>query len=454
MKKLLVALIVSVIALPVSAEDTALLPEVQQIIDSTVPMSEYDLNNNAYAALMAMDAPETVKDYKQIGKEIVSHNDQQIIQAVKQRQLMHTISAKSTRDYYKTPLVFNNTINDKPYILACNDLTNQHCVTDTIQDAAIVNVLLKRNKLLLERYQDIIKMPVYKMNYMQDATPVPTYPLNLSSLRLAQALLMIDQGQVEKGLAIIEEEITFAKRILNSDQIGLIDVMVTVRQLSRSYHVINGLLNSDKLATPESIATLQRLLQPLTAKEQQAIARGLETETKIILLGFYTHSDASYKPNTTTNLYYQKILPFKEKTAKLILPQAADYYQQSIINPTETKKLTPIEILTIYGEDNYTGGFLESRLPAEHNNDLYRFYDLVSYLDLVNTQLKIKQAGIDKTQVANYLKEQNARNLYSHQPYSWDEQQQTLTTSKLAEYMGEDGKQQQFTITISLPTAK
>lgn len=464
--KSIFAVIAVVIATPtIMAESkTELLPEVKEILE--VKFDEKNIEQNAYVALLAINAPEG-SDYKEIGKKTVIANNKQIREAIAKQDVNLIEKGINPKNYFqdKPALTVNMTISGETYKFPCNQLNNYQCLTQLTKRQAEIEQLFISNKVLLTRYSEAIKLPEFNTPPMMASTYTPSFSevLNLSKLRLSEAVFLINNGEVEAGLDILQQDITFAKRILIGKSAS-IDQMIACRQLLTTYHVISELLDSPQLANQFNNPKLLTLLKPFSVKEQQGLANSFAIERNQILYHLAAYNSdqleselgkkwfekeigvsnlvLSYDRNASLNMYYHKVEPAIE-IAMLTLPNASENYLVHLKDKPEYVDLTGKEIYQQYGNDNFVGRVLVQLALPDPKRYIERFYNLNNYLTLVNIKLHIKKANISKEQIPDFLVKlgEKAQNPYSKQSFIWSADTQVLSSEWLGDVMGKDDGQ-------------
>lgn len=420
-------------------------PPVANILEHSLDIDEQAMQQNAYVSFMGIHAPEDT-DYFLLGKQIILNNQQTIKAAIASNDFKPRHSGYQRKYYNQNrELQLDYGLSEKDYQFPCRYLTDHNCTQKIIEQTNDIVQLAEKNHILLERYKQIVKLPNYDGYYTSLKAPTLNYGnmMRLADLRLAEASLLIYENQLSEGFQILQEEVDFYKNIL-SGQDSLIGPMIAIRQLLTIYHVIGELLDKPELASYITDNKLEQLLAPLTTQQQQAIARSLAIERNSI---FYFHFSLSneernelgffYDQNATANKTYKKFEKAIEQ-ALLTLPEITAEDLQVIAEPApEIDNIISllgylIKEKGIYFLHNLTGEILINVGASNHyHNYQYRLYDLVSYLTLINTKLAIKQANIEKQQIASWLKKQNIVNPYTQQPIIWDERQQLLITEWL-----------------------
>lgn len=464
-KPIFTAIVIAAATSTILAESkTELLPEIKEILE--VKFDEKNMGQNAYVALLAIDAPDGL-DYKEIGKKVVIANNKQIREAIAKQDVNLIEKGINPKNYFqdKPDLSVNMIIEGEAYKFPCSQLDNHQCLAQLIIKQAEIEQLFTSNKVLLTRYSEVIKLPEFNTPPMIANTYTPSFStvLNLSRLRLSEAVFLINKGEVEAGLDILQQDVTFAKRILIGKS-ALIDQMIASRQLLTTYHVISELLDSSQLTNQLNNPKLLALLKPLSVQEQQGLANAFAIERNQILyhLATYTLEQSeielgkawlekeigvsnlilSYDRNATLNMYYQKVEP-AIKMAKITLPNASENYLDHLKDKPQRVALTGKEIYQQYGNDNFIGRVLVELALPDPKRYVERFYNLNNYLTLVNTKLHIKQANISKEQMPDFLVKlgEKAKNPYSKQSFVWNADTQTLSSEWLGDDMLKDDGQ-------------
>lgn len=263
-----------------------------------------------------------------------------------------------------------------------------------------------------------------------------------SSLRQAQAIQVISQGNISQGLTILQQEINFNKRILRSNGV-FIDKMVAFRLLLTQYHTVEVLLDHPALKKHLTDAALTALLTPLTKGEQQGMARALEGELYFLvtyLQVFPINSVESifFNRTQTINKTFLMTQSFINH-AKITLPEA-QYTYQELVNYQAPQALCEggrlfclIGVYKGYGLNLFGWMFLETE-KVSYKKFIFRLYGLQSYLALINAKLLIKQQAITKLEVPAFLHRlgDKVKNLYTQGIFKWNEATSTLSTESIS----------------------
>lgn len=437
---------------------TPLLPEVKDII-TVKPINEASMDQNSYVHLMAMDAAHD--NYLSVGKNIILHTNKMLIQSIQNKTQTVLEDEKNHKIYDYNRLTPKLSINQQKYQFPCDDLNEMHCIPKALETLQLIAESIKKYKPLLTRYQQAMQQPIYdRLSPMTLSSPIPPFGLimQLSWLRQLEAIEAINQGNIQHAMTLLEQETNFAKKMLAGNS-EFIDKQVAIRMLFTQYHTISELLDHPNLQKSLMDPRLIALLNPLTLKEQQAMANGIknelasqlilfETMDEIILNDYYRnlpHNSNATKQTINTVKYYDKnqtlnsaflkqqpIINYASITlpaAQLTYPTLLNYQQKPLCKSDDPTEVCIAKIQQQHG-DNLIGGILLNITNIDHNYYLFRFYDLSSYLALIRTKLWINQQSIPKAQIPTFLSTLGnmAKNPYTQIPFKWDAQTSTLST--------------------------
>jgi hypothetical protein len=145
-----------------------------------------------------------------------------------------------------------------------------HCLARLKAAPAAARKLLAENAWLLARYESLER-------YAQLQNPLPagvdTPMLSWSSflgakrLLLTSAAIEVIAGRVDTGLARVEADALYTRRLYAQPELFLIDKMVLDRSLRESLVFAGDLMRSHSLGAAE-LASITRIAAPLTAQER------------------------------------------------------------------------------------------------------------------------------------------------------------------------------------------
>jgi hypothetical protein len=231
---LLLALIVLLVWV---RQDAPLSPEARRALDYQAP--DTPVAENAFIALVGFDAP--------AGADFMQAGAARIREAQAGKPFQTSVSSlKLTEDY-------------RYYCVRDRD---DKCLEDIRADAANIRRLLADNAELVERYRHAQSLPRY-VNTLTSDIPNSGFGIDISRLLSAAAVLDIQAGQIDQGLAFIEDELRFQRRILAAREAVLLDQLIALAGIRRQL-VLLELLNEQGLLRGQD-ARLRALLTPLEA---------------------------------------------------------------------------------------------------------------------------------------------------------------------------------------------
>lgn len=436
-------------------QKTELLPQVQAILYPEKPSDDY-LKQDIFAGLLAFDAPQGM-DYMAIGGRVIQSNFENYMQSVRERKNISPKIAIAS-DYYegKTPETLMLEVNGQPYSFPCLSRLDDDCVEQTLAQKEMINKVIEQNPILMQRYEALKQLPHYSSYTYTTNDPFPAFqPLfRIREMILAQAIFAIEEGNVEQGLAILEQERAFDEKVFLSDA-GLIDKMVTLRHWLMQVHITGVLLDYPAMKPYLATLRLQRLLAPLSTEQQKGIAKAFahdfDTSTRTVNQmshdAFVASLDSkefpegkawNFNPNKTFNLSFLMLEPLL-KRASMPIHEVSQFVlsgQATDVND-DMLKILHEESQKMGVQDNNLGiAVLERYMPGIYHNYSERFYDAQVFLALVNAKRCLLAAQVDLQDEAAVnaflagLGEQG-RNPYDQKPFKWRHQERMLGTDIL-----------------------
>ncbi len=421
-----------------NSQHEELNPKVAEAVHNSLMLDEREMEQNIFVAFLGLAVPQD--DYITVAKQVIVNNAEKIRQTINTADYSKMQLLDDVSHYYQAghKLIVNTQSLGKDYRLPCRKLSNFHCIADIVKQEQALNRRIADNKVLLDRYAYMVKLPFYNTYYSapNEIFPEFIFLINLSELRMAQAVFYINNQQVTKGLKLLNEEVSFYHKLL-AGMDGLVGSMIAIRQLFTLYHLIAELIDSPILANDLKSEQVKSLVRPLTITEQQVLARSLVMERNSFLYYFLTFTDKDhpflwrilYDRDATANKVYQQFEKAIE-IAQLTLPTAAPLPEKELNEPMSMKKL--IKQKGLFFLRNYYGEVLSDiqkiALDTRYSN---RLYDLIVYLYLVNTKLQIKQIGLKNNEITAWLANQQVVNPYTQLAIYWDAKRQCLTTDWL-----------------------
>ena len=466
-----------------------LLPEVAPIILDTQAPELDELKQNVYVGMLAIDAPEGM-DYMEIGAQVVLNNFSLFKQAMAAQSFVEGKEVDEPSKHYgdKPTLEWDFGKGNTTFQYACTRLDATGCIGETLAKKEETLALMKKesNITLMRRYEETLKYPHYQAHsYIGfDTLPRYAYQTQFSHIRLIQALFAFDEGNIDTGFGLLEEEMAFAKRMLRETD-TLVGNMITIFRLYAHYHTISALMDTPQMKPYLQDPRLLTLLAPLTVEEQKALSRSLSMERNLLLYTAYTlDADAflsemneqeistrlndfspalseaekqaflrqlkksgtvvsDYDRYSTVNMVYKSLEPILQRAGmsteevaylyaqnKLenLQEAAGKSYRKQLAHENEVRKTHPEVPL------NITGHILVGFHFPGYELYLQRFYDVQSYILLVNAKHQILSKGLESSDVDTFLKSAGkvAQNPLTGERFTWDVSTGTLSTAWLA----------------------
>lgn len=244
--------------------DGKLLPKVQEQFTLIIPKTNIAPEHNAFIAMAGfnVDTPE----------QMFPDGFKAIEVFIKKTQ--------ETPYEYNMPFVLpgNNQLSAL-YKSPCDAQTNNiNCLPEIKGQSSHIRQLLEEqqgyinNYLALQKYSQFAHILPYNIN-----SSVPYQYINsISQLLTAQAILDIQNGQIDKGMRFLINDITFYRHMLASKQKTLEDNSIFITTLTNHYFVLDRLLHSGIQLKPY-LAELEPLLAPLS-KQERSLLIPLENE--------------------------------------------------------------------------------------------------------------------------------------------------------------------------------
>lgn len=430
-------------------------PKLDSAVERVLKVSnptELEMQNNAFVGLLAIDAPENTNPQK-LGEDLVLAYTKLYEKALKKQDSSLDIK-DSIRwsNYVDAKKMLSLSFN---YPCAGLYLGDKDCITKIKQNKKEYVKIISEDYIMLNRYKKNITQPNYN-SYNDYLTIIPLDNMRkLSNLHLIEAVYAIDEGDVDKGIDILQSELNFYKRNINNTQrFDRIQLIMFTTRLRSIYYLISTLLDEKNMQDYLNSPKLEQLLRSFTESEQKILLPVLVTvrNQNLQLMYFDVNSYATderlaffsddiknlndltwykkffwrFDQIRTMNLYYNAMKPYIA-SANLVLPESSDYYRKKIKPLLNQKPMSIVEIESEY-PNNTLGNLYIKGLERQAINNYLRLYDIISYLKLVQVKLDIKKFSVPKDNIPNFLNSlgEKALNPYSKQPIKWDNEAQTI----------------------------
>lgn len=413
---------------------------------------------------MAITAPQGI-DYMEAGAKAIYENQARLREGLSTQDFsIFSSTASSPENYYdgREPLQMDMKINDSPYTFACRDLQNNQCIAETLANKEAIAALIQQNAILIERYLTISQLPYYSVDsyFYGVADIIPSYQtvIQSSDLRLAQAIIAFNSGHVDEGFTLLTQERAFAQRMLEEDK-ALIGKMIAIRMIYTQFNTLSNLLGTPVMQAYLDDVRLQALLAPLSDKAQRGLATAFETERNMGLYLFYaltgpqaleiqtiTEPNASTQPTQeqidnyaahynryiSTKFVFLQWQPYIEQASLNMEEVSQQYVTNQLQVPYEATEKQLAALLALPG--NEIGNILLETAAPNPQIHLHRFYDVQTYMALVNLKRQIINAKISTNDVTAFLEEAGAmaNNPYTQRSFDWDAQNHLLSAPWLS----------------------
>lgn len=250
--------------------DGKLLPEVQEQFSLIIPKTNIAPERNAFISMAGFNVPPTDQMFAEGLKAI-----EKVIKKTQQ-----------TPYEYNMPFILpgNNKITNL-YKSPCEaQLNNVECLVEIKMQSAQIKQLLSEQQDYISNYLAIQKHSEFAhiLPYNLSSSVPYQYISSVSQLLTAQAILDIQNGQIDKGMRFLINDITFYRHMLSSQQKTLEDTSIFAAALSNHYFVLDRLLHSGTSLKPY-IMELEPLLAPLS-KQERSLLTPLQNERNYQLI--------------------------------------------------------------------------------------------------------------------------------------------------------------------------
>ena len=436
---LLALLAIFVVALAAANwRDDPLTPAAARLLaPPALPVSDAP---NAYYVLLGMDAPDG-EDAQAAGRRIRAEIDRQFREN------------PARTDYSQPP--YNKAICSSWYDTACS-WSQFRCPWRTRVDCVAFYLTAKPRMLqgmaeqavLRQRYRQFSQIPVFVeplRHSAQEPWPNDSALMQAAEMRLVEAVLACDSGDLAAGAQILVQEIRVHRRLL-ADSSQIITKMMAVALLRRDYAVLSNAIEhwpplARQTALTEAWQPLQareydmrREIESDAAGKANLLYQALQTPARSgkFLDRLYAHFGL---PNATVNT-------LARWTAENVRsaegdPSTADARHRAAIDrmSKEASQVAPYASWRFIR--NPEGKTLLLMTHIDWTAYAERIYDLDGYIRLVALQAALQRDGVPLAQVAGYVQRAgpDLRNPYDRQPMQWDAARSMLSF---------EGRQQAF----------
>ena len=307
--------------------------------------------------------------------------------------------------------------------LTCNARTSLDCADRLIVEAGQGHGDHPRLRLLLERYDAILRESRFEEIQEADVySPVPGYGLLMTVGRMRLAM-SYQRAPTAEFLAEVGEDSRFWRTMLRDGQ-SLIAKMVALAGLRNDLEFLSALMRERELNNDE-IEVMRSVLQPLTRQEQD-IGEAFLAELRIVQLSYKPLVVALGDSSWVTGLTLQENATLNEYYLTAIMPtllraslSADEFYRRhGYERPAYTLRAFPPPLFNLGGKL-----VLKTQTPG-YQDYISRVHDLGGRMSLVLLQAEIEQSP--EQPAHSVIQSSKHRNPYTLAPMEYDPQAQTI----------------------------
>ena len=407
-----------------------LLPQASQLIEDARKPSPIPPEQNIRAAFMAFHAPRDA-DFMKLGveayKEIDSLSLYEITKGKYNLEFANSLSfvlseqlINHDKDQHSKYLIEKPILENIDNLLNCQDKT-EICLTNIGENSQWIKSILalNNNPVLIQRYQQILPLPYFYANVRtEQARENSREILQVAKLLQLKSMLDIYEGQTEKGLDGLLNEIHFHRKIISGSVDGIY-LNISIDMLNSSYRLLSMLAQENKI--PKNYyhkIVKQGILLPLSEQEQSAFIYPKKLHAQFIILNLnneWGNSSTFYYESVLKNKFLAHKLVDKNTELNNVYLTAEQYMAQASFPVTpctkekqeelesffqrenKTKKQTEQELSGIYFWRNYLGKKYRAAeiLMPVRQKEFIKLYEVCKSIDEIQKQLKITQEHTD-----------------------------------------------------------
>lgn len=346
---------------------------------------------------------------------------------------------------------------DFSYANPCQKAETANCLDQIEAESEALMASYEKNRAIVERYLQVQKMPLYVNNSSYTSFVPQLMPLiGASRLIGAKALLDIRRGDVEGGLAALEADLAFLRRIGQSSGLGLMDLTVILSLVNTHLTEISKIIEDDRIDLTGREDRLRKILE-LDFNFGSMMTAFLTTEKRHHLqsVGLLFERPSPWPQSFLENLQNRFFLFLTRKN--LTRNMAAARFDQDI---REMKALPlldfpkylarrlargPVSILAsnsrikaLYDKygllffKNYGGERFAAIAEIDHVRYAALITDVIVYSRLVRAQLELRLMPERPEDVSAALAQLGPEtwNSYTGQPFEWDHDQNVILAER------------------------
>lgn len=345
---------------------------------------------------------------------------------------------------------------EPPYKNPCLIKDGRDCLNQIEADAAAIKAAVQKNESIMERYRAVRQMPGFVNTSVDFADPVPRYQFLLDASRLngLKALLDIKQNNLEAGLEAIEADMAFSKRICQSEQVSMIDLMIALATLDLNMVGLSKVIEDGRIDLSGQENRLRKMLDlDLSAGRMMALALSKEKTEFMRYLNLLPDSsipaDSSLKDRLEERLHwflFRKNMTLNQMVAKMDknierfqeapVLNFPEYYAQNLekMDKMELPDSERLDFKNLYEKyglfffKNYTGEMFFNFAQPMYSRYMARINDTIVYSRLIRAQLELRLMDAQPENIPQALADLSpeTRNPYTGQPFAWDAEKKIL----------------------------
>lgn len=351
----------------------------------------------------------------------------------------------------------------------CLDAEVRNCLDQIEADAAAIDEAVQAHTDFLERYRALRAMPHFVNITADPLSSAPEYNhlIELSRLVGAKALLDIRQGGLEAGLAALEAELDFFKKMAQGQTNSLVDLMIATAGLSIGFLEISAVIGDGRVDLTGQEDRLRRMLElDLDTGPLMAVALKTEKRTLLQLASFSGKSSEAgapwaagaaaydepswiekfafqflYKKNMTCNQIAARLdAAIKTLSNRPLLDFPA--FAKKEARATKEAAATAGSVKNLYDKygvfffKNYVGEMFLDIEHFEYTRYLARLNDAAAlHPRLLRAQLELRLIAGQSPDIPAALAELGPETLnpYTGRPFDWDQEKRVLRAERAAQ---------------------
>lgn len=314
----------------------------------------------------------------------------------------------------------------------------QSCWNVLRQERDAVTKWLASNEVTLARYKSITKYPRWQNSILINyASPIPSYSglTRGQSLLQAAAMNAIEQGYMEQGLKMIDDDILFVRRIL-AGKSGLLDKMIAVSMLSKDLTLLSETLQARPNEVRLHWKQIEKMVEPLSAEQisiVDAFKFGDQNRLSVfdgdVLTNLSKYNAEEIVGEQQYSFFVDKWLRHhlkKNSTINMLIKE--DDRRNKFVEVLDVHVTRPIQVAEFYDRANgltwwhYNQVGKTIYFGLQFSEYVNRIFDVNALNNLVRLQLSMIAQGISSNNASAFISNSNQLILNPETgiPFEWD----------------------------------